>query len=152
MKGENNMTNTVMFGDKKITYTESFWTGKRTITINGKELEKIDKKTYQYEDTFCTIKGSYLAGAELLFGVQSIELVRKMTTFEAVLCFLPLLFTISGGVVGGACGGAACAFNAVFIRKAEKPAVKVLYSVLSTVVAFICYTIIAVPLTMLISA
>ena len=146
------MTNTVLFGDKKITYTENFWTGKKTITINGQEIKKIDKKTYQYEDTYCTVKGSYLTGVNLILGVQTIELVRKLTTFETVLCFLPFLVILTGGAIGGACGGVACAFNAVFMRKSDKPVVKVLYSVLSTVVAFICYLIITVLLGFLILA
>ena len=44
------MTNTVLHGDKTIVYYEDFWTGKKRISINGKELLKIDKKTYKLED------------------------------------------------------------------------------------------------------
>jgi hypothetical protein len=59
------------------------------------------------------------------------------------MCFLPFLLVVTGGAIGGLCGGAAWAFNAVFIRKSDKIIVKILYSVLSTVVAFICYLIIS---------
>ena len=137
------MTNTVLFGDKYITYSESFWTEKKNIYINGQELQKIDKKTYKYEDKRCTVKGSYITGVELLIGVQSVTLVRKLTVFEIIMCFLPFLLVVTGGAIGGLCGGAAWAFNAVFIRKSDKIIVKILYSVLSTVVAFICYLIIS---------
>ena len=136
------MTNTVFSGDKTITYTESFWTGKKTISINGQELQKIDKKTYKYGDQYCTLKGSYLSGVELTVGAEKIELIRKLTTLETILCFLPLILVFIGGAVGGLCGGAACAFNALYIRKTDKMAVKVVYSVLFTIAACICYYLI----------
>lgn len=137
------MTNTVLHGDKTIVYYEDFWTGKKRISINGKELLKIDKKTYKLEDKYYTVKGSYLTGVELIDGVQSVALVRKLTTLETILCFLPFLLAFIGGAIGGLCGGAACAFNAIFIRKTDKTIVKILYAVLATVVAFVCYLIIS---------
>ncbi len=146
------MTNTVYFGDKTITYTENFWTGKKTISINGQELTKIDKKTYKLGDTYYTVKGSYLTGVELIDGVQRIELVRKLTTLETVLTLLPFLVILTGGAIGGLCGGAAWAFNAVYVRKTDKTAMKVVYSVLSTVVAYVCYLIVASLFLVLIGA
>ena len=146
------MTNTVLYGDKTITYSENFWTGKKTISINGKELQKIDKKTYKYEDKFYTVKGSYLTGVELIDGAQSVMLVRKLSTLETLLCFLPFLLVFTGGAIGGLFGGAAYAFNAIYIRKTDKTTVKILYSVLATVVAFICYLMISGLLLVLISA
>ena len=137
------MTNTVLHGDKTIVYYEDFWTGKKRISIKGKELLKIDKKTYKLEDKYYTVKGSYLTGVELIDGVQSVALVRKLTTLETILCFLPFLLAFIGGAIGGLCGGAACAFNAIFIRKTDKTIVKILYAVLATVVAFVCYLIIS---------
>lgn len=137
------MTNTVLHGGNLITYTENFWTGKKTISINGKELLKIDKKRYKYEDKYYTVKGSYLTGVELIDGVQSVALVRKLTTLETILCFLPFLLAFIGGAIGGLCGGAACAFNAIFIRKTNNTVGKILCSILSAVVAFVCYLIIS---------
>lgn len=137
------MTNTVLHGGNLITYTENFWTGKKTISINGKELLKIDKKRYKYEDKYYTVKGNYFTGVEMSDGVESITLIRKLTTLEMILCFIPLVVIVTGGAIGGLCGGAACAFNAIFIRKTDKTIVKILYAVLATVVAFGCYLIIS---------
>jgi hypothetical protein len=137
------MTNTVLHGDKTIVYYEDFWTGKKRISINGKELLKIDKKTYKLEDKYYTVKGSYLTGVDLIDGVQSVALVRKLTTLETILCFLPFLLAFIGGAIGGLCGGAACAFNAIFIRKTNNTVGKILCSILSAVVAFVCYLIIS---------
>lgn len=137
------MTNTVLHGGNLITYTENFWTGKKTISINGKELLKIDKKRYKYEDKYYTVKGNYFTGVEMSDGVESITLIRKLTTLEMILCFIPLVVIVTGGAIGGLCGGAACAFNAAFLRKTDNVGMKVLYSVLSAIVAFVCYLIVA---------
>ena len=146
------MTNWVLHGDKKICYSEDFWTGKKTISINGEKLQKINKRTYQCGDNRYTIKGSYLTGVELFDGVQFVTLVRKLSTFEMILCFIPLLIAFVGGAIGGLCGGAACAFNAVFIRKSDKMIMKILYSVLSVIVAFVAYSILASVFLRLIGA
>lgn len=145
------MTNTILWGDKSITYSESFWTGKKKISINGQELQKLDKKTYRYGETCYTVNGSYLTGVELSDGEKSVMLVRKLKTFEMILCFLPFLVILSGGATGGICGGIAAAFNAVNIRKTDNVLLKILCAVLSTVVAFICYIIIASLFLILIS-
>ena len=140
------MTNSVTFGDKKISYYEDFWTGKKTIIINGQILKKVDKKTYKYEDECCWVKGNYFTGVELTIGVQRVTVVRKLTVFETILCFLPLLMVILGGAVGGVCGGMACAFNAAFIRKNDKVILQILCSLASAVVAFVVYSIISILL------
>ena len=140
------MTNSVTFGDKKISYYEDFWTGKKTIIINGQILKKVDKKTYKYEDEYCLVKGNYFTGVELTIGVQRVTVVRKLTVFETILCFLPLLMVILGGAVGGICGGMACAFNAAFIRKNDKVILQILCSLASTIVAFVVYSIISILL------
>ncbi len=145
------MRNTVLHGDKTIVYYEDFWTGKKRISINGKELQKVDKKTYKDEDKYYTIKGSYLTGVELIDGVQTVYLVRKLTTLETILCFLPFLLAFIGGAIGGLCGGAACAFNAIFIRKTNNTVGKVLCSILSSGVAFVCYLILSGLFLVLIS-
>jgi hypothetical protein len=144
------MTNTVLFGDKYITYSENFWTGKKKITINGEELQKIDKKTYKYEDNHYTVKGSFLTGVEMTNGVQFITLVRKMTTLETILCFLPFLLVITGGAIGGLCGGAAAAFNATYIRNTEKTIMKIIYAILSVILAFVCYLMLSTVFLMFI--
>ena len=136
------MTSEVLFGDKTITYSENFWTGKKTISVNGEKLEKIDKITYKYNGYYCTLKGNSIQGVNFTIDSQTVTLVRKLTILEMILCFLPLIILIQGGAIGGLCGGAACAFNTVFMRKTDKIIVKILYSIISTAVAFLCYIII----------
>jgi hypothetical protein len=144
------MTNTVLYGNKHITYSENFWTGKKKITINGQELQKIDKKTYRFEDQYYTVKGSFLTGVEMVNGDRSITLVRKLTALETLLCFLPFVLVVTGGAIGGLCGGAAAAINAIYVRDTEKTVMKVAYSILSTVIAFVCYYILSSIFLMLI--
>lgn len=40
--------NSQVYGE--IHYEESFWTGKKEINIKGKNLIKLDKKTYYFEE------------------------------------------------------------------------------------------------------
>ncbi len=145
------MTNTVPFGDKYITYSENFWTGKKKITIDGQELQKIDKKTYRYENNHYTVKGSFLTGVEMTNGVQFITLVRKLSVLETILCFLPFLLVVTGGAIGGLCGGAAAAVNATYMRNTDKTIMKIIYAILSTGIAFVCYLILSTVFLMLIS-
>ena len=136
------MTSTVTHNDKIITYSENFWTGKKSIFVNGKELIKISKNTYKLENECYSVKGNFLTGVELNDGVQNITVVRKLTTLEYVLCFLPFILVFSGGAVGGVCGAAALIFNATFIRNTYETWKKVLYSIFTTIAAFVCYFII----------
>ena len=145
------MTNTVPFGDKYITYSENFWTGKKKITIDGQELQKIDKKTYIYENNYYTVKGNFLTGVEMTNGVQFITLVRKLSVLETILCFLPFLLVVTGGAIGGLCGGAAAAVNATYMRNTDKTIMKIIYAILSTGIAFVCYLILSTVFLMLIS-
>lgn len=34
----------------EIVYEESFWTGKKTVSVNGSQLEKISKNTFKTPD------------------------------------------------------------------------------------------------------
>ena len=145
------MTNTVLFGGKYITYSENFWTGKKKITIDRQELQKIDKKTYIYENNYYTVKGNFLTGVEMTNGVQFITLVRKLSVLETIICFLPFLLVVTGGAIGGLCGGAAAAVNATYMRNTDKTIMKIIYAILSTGIAFVCYLILSTVFLMLIS-
>ena len=145
------MTNTVLFGGKYITYSENFWTGKKKITIDRQELQKIDKKTYRYENNHYTVKGNFLTGVEMTNGVQFITLVRKLSVLETIICFLPFLLVVTGGAIGGLCGGAAAAVNATYMRNTDKTIMKIIYAILSTGIAFVCYLILSTVFLMLIS-
>lgn len=147
----------------EVVYEESFWTGKKNITINGKTLAKKDKKTFILEvnkeakkETLLYLKGSFLSGASLSFDNEVIEIYPKPKWYEYVLCFLPLLVNLIWGnsvalcsiipVVGGAIGGAITGLfsilGLIISRLVKKPLLKVLIYLLALVVSFgICAAI-----------
>lgn len=48
----------------KIVYEESFWTGGKKLYVNGEELVKVSKKSFQTKDgQIWNIAGNYLRGA-----------------------------------------------------------------------------------------
>ena len=61
------------FGD--IVYEESFWTGKKSVSINGTPLEKISKKQFRLQDGgTVTVSGNFLQGACLNLNGETIRL------------------------------------------------------------------------------
>lgn len=97
-----------------ISYSESFWTGKKTILFDGVALQKVNKTTYQLPAnpadpesapvTF-TVKGNFVGGVTISDGSETIALSPKATTSDYVLGILPaaLFFAL---IIGGALGGA----------------------------------------------
>lgn len=62
----------------KIEYEESFWTGKKKLSINGEELTKANKKTFSSADgrTF-TIEGITLSALSLTQGKKKFNLLLQ---------------------------------------------------------------------------
>lgn len=120
--------NSQVYGE--IHYEESFWTGKKEININGKNLIKLDKKTYYFEEkegysfneetkkVFVTTNGGYFQGGTLQIGDEILEVIPKTLWWEWVLAFLPFLFDCIWGnsvklckifpLIGGLIGGVIC--------------------------------------------
>ena len=106
-----------------ITYEEGAWSGKKIITVGGRELKKIDKNTFVFSEgespMMATLKGSWLVGASLCVGGEEIRLVSKPAWYEWILAFLPFVLVVvwgnsvplcsiipvAGGAIGGALGG-----------------------------------------------
>lgn len=141
----------------EITYEESFWTGKKSLNINGKPLEKTSKTTFRLENgENAYLKGGYLQGATLIIGSQSVKLTPPVKWYEIVLSLLPFIFImvwgnvaalcaivpVVGGAIGGAISGALGVLN-LFIIKGVKPVwAKILISVASFAIVFlICFGI-----------
>ena len=65
----------------KIELEESFWTGKKTLTIDGKVCTKINKKEYYYitngEKKTVYLKGDYIRGATLTINNVEIEVFEN---------------------------------------------------------------------------
>lgn len=121
-----------------ITYTESFWTGKKTILFDGIPLLKIQKNMYQLPASrsaegaaegasplTVAVKGSYISGASLIVGDETIPLTSKPATSDYVLGILPgaLFFAL---IMQGALGGGLAAlmsFGGILLMK-SRPGMK----------------------------
>lgn len=115
-----------------IIYEENFWTGKRKITIDGIELEKIDKKAYSFtnvdpetekpQNLVVKINGALFSGVTLTIKDKTITVIDKTTILDYIIFVLPIVFVIIWGnspklclmlpIVGGAIGGAVSALFA----------------------------------------
>jgi len=125
---------------KRLTYDESFWSGKRKIYVNGVECAKIGKTTYSYvngeETASISIKGNILSGVSLEYDGKSYEVEAKTKWYEYVVVILCFMVTVIGGnigilpMVGGAGGGLIAALAAIFsimlMHKTKKPILKIL--------------------------
>lgn len=119
----------------EILYNENFWTGKKSLSMNGVPLTKISKKEFQTANGVTgTVTGSFLSGACLSIGGETIRLTPKITWYEIVLCLLPFILIMIWGnvvelclivpVVGGAIGGAISGMLSVvslFVMRSVKP-------------------------------
>lgn len=125
----------------EIVYEESPWTGKKSLSVNGKPLDKIDKNTFRLDTgEYAVIKGSYLMGAKLTIGNETIRLSESVKWYEiaiAVLTFmislvwgnsptLVQIFPMVGGAIGGALSCAGGLFSLVCMKKVKNPLVKIL--------------------------
>ena len=120
---------------KKIYYEESFWTGKKTITINGEKLYSKSKKEVYYGEKSYIIKGNIITGVKLI-GTNVIEVVPKLQTWEYILACLPLIMVFIGGAIGGFFA-ALFAFTSAFVmRTFKKPIVKVIFALIFVACTF----------------
>lgn len=139
----------------KIEYEESFWTGKKKISINGTPLEKQAKGVFVTQSgDRVYMEGNYLTGSRINIGSERIQLTPPVKWYEIVLSVLPFLLIIIWSnslplvrivpVIGGALGGAVSAvmsFLNLFIIKGIKPVwLKILISVCMLAATFcLCF-------------
>ena len=104
-------------------YTESFWLADKSLTINGKPAQKLDKKTFRrfgeidmttglQQNTDYTVKGSYMFGVKLISSTGENIVLTKNAWYDwifIVLCYVSVIF---GGLFMGAIGGALSALLA----------------------------------------
>lgn len=145
-----------------ISYEESFWIGKRTITIDGTELVKGSKKnTYVFKkediEKIVTIKGNFLSGSKLIIEDEEIQLVPKVLWYEWLLSFIPIalvltwgnsikavkIFPIIGGAIGGAIAGLGLAISILFMKQTKNPFKKVLIGIVSCIITILVLYLVA---------
>lgn len=131
---------------KTVEYEEGFWTGKRTVRIDGKELVKIGKKVFVYDEKRYELKGNYLTGVTLLSPDENIELIRKLNVLEWILVALPLFLVLIGGAIGGAMGALAACCNAAVVRGVKNIVLKIVACLAIATLAYIIWFVIAMML------
>ena len=128
----------------RITYDESFWLGKKTISINGVELFKKTKKVYLYkianQEIEVLVRGSFLLGVKLEINGEVIELVKPAAWYE-IACSIALtafimvwgnshtlcsIIPIVGGALGGAIAGVALVVNLFTMKLFKDVSTKIL--------------------------
>ena len=127
-----------------ITYEESFWTGRKSLSLNGNKLNQVSKNVFQTPDgTTITLKGNFLLGTKATVGTETIVLSPALKWYEIVLSIVPFIFIVVWGnvvtlckiipIIGGALGGAFCGLfivlNLFFIKKVKNIFIKILITI-----------------------
>ena len=94
-----------------ILYEESVWTGKRKLFLNGKELTKVNKKTFVYEEN--GEKKEFIVEGNIFKGVgifssdlpEPVIISKPMGVLDYIFFILPLVPAVLFGAVGGLVGG-----------------------------------------------
>ena len=144
----------------EIVYNESFWTGKKTLTINGVCAQPVSKKEFTVEGKKVVIIGSSLMGLKLQIDNDIVEVSPKPKWYEIVFAVLPLVFLLTWGnsialcsifpVVGGAIGGALGGIGSITSLLLMKNAKSLLTKLLIGIGTFVGTVLIAFVLALLI--
>lgn len=136
-----------------VEYNESFWTGKKKIVVNGKQLKKVGKNQYSYvngeESIYAKINGNFFTGASLVIKGEVIEVVPKTKPLEWVLVIVPLVFILVwgnvpflcaifpmiGGIIGGAIAGGILAGGLIIMKKFKPFWAKLITALIATIIA-----------------
>lgn len=146
------------FGE--IVYEESFWTGKKSVAVNGTPLEKLSKNQFRYGEgeaqTVATVQGNTLTGAKLRLYDAVIPLTPTIKWYEIVfpviifvfmlvwgnVVELCLLVPVVGGVIGGVISALLACVDLFLIRMVRPVWLKALISLGMLAVTFcICWGI-----------
>ena len=123
-----------------ILYEENFWTGKRKISLNGKELVRVNKKTFVIENggdkAEITVDGNMFKGVKLCSSLLSepIIVTEPMTVLDYVFFALPIVPSVLFGLVGGLIGGLTAGVSLAVVPKAKPLWLKILLGVEFTIV------------------
>ena len=94
-----------------LVFTESLWTGRRTLAYNGNAAEKKSRKLFVLHlksgDIEFHIKGNIFSGITVQSPVlrEPIEVHKKFSPPEYIFAVLAVVLAIAGGILGGVAGG-----------------------------------------------
>lgn len=150
-----------------ITYEESFWTGKKSILFDGIPLLKINKTTFQLPaastDPFAateesaegvsapvtvTVKGSYINGASLIIGGETVTLTAKASVLDIILGLIPAVLFFAF-VIGGAIGGGLAALIGMGLTTLIKTRKKTIHKILISLGVTAAILAVGIPLFLL---
>ncbi|PWM71586.1 MAG: hypothetical protein DBX59_08440 [Bacillota bacterium] len=146
-----------------IAYEENFWTGKKTVAIDGVPLQKVSRKEFVTADgKTCVVKGSFFSGVALFFGVDRVQVLPPIKWYETALALLPFIFImvwgnsvalcnifpVVGGALGGGISGVCVALNMLFMRMVHNVFLKILIALGVTAgCIYICFQVATVILS-----
>ena len=146
----------------EIVYSESFWTGKKEIFINGTQLKKINKNTFSYENgetqETVMLHGSFLKGTTVGIGGELISMTPPATWYEWMLSILPFtiimiwgnvpalcaIIPVVGGAIGGAISGALGALSMILMKSLKNAWQKVLVGLAMIAATFLVCFVVAI--------
>ncbi len=158
------MTKTVYIeGLGNLTYTESFWTGKKTITVDGVKAQRLNKKTYKLGERTISLNGNYLKGLKLGIDGEEHVVYEKTAAYEYILAALPFIimmiwgnipallniFPIISGAIGGAITGLIGVSQIVMFRNIKSPGMKVFASLVVLALTMLLLFVLAIVFTLL---
>ena len=149
----------------EIVYNESFWTGKKALTINGVDAQPVSKKEFTAEGKRLVITGSSLMGLKLQIDNDVVEISSKPKWYEIALAFLPLIFLLTwgnstalcsvfpvvGGAIGGALGGIGSITSLLLMKKAKSLLTKTLIGIGAFAVTVLIAFVLALVMVLLIA-
>lgn len=128
----------------EIIYQESFWSGKKKISINGTQLAEMGKNEYLYlfndSRVFVNLKGNFMKGVTLTINGDKVKVVPSIRWYEVFWIILmaavvlvwgnsPTLCSIVpivGGAIGGAILGLCAVITLVLMKMTRKVGFKLL--------------------------
>ena len=142
----------------KIVYQESFWTGRRSILVNGTALTRRNNKQFGNDVIKATVMGNMFSGIVINFSGTFVTMSQKPLPIEYILSFFPVLLIIIwgnsaklssiipiiGGAIGGGVSGGCGAVALIYMKLRKNIFGKILVALISLVVAFILCNIIGV--------
>lgn len=128
----------------EIVYDENFWTGSKSLYVNGVKLNKISKNTFGDQSDFApicwTVSGNVISGVKVIVNGETIEVDKKPAWYDIVLSSLIFILImiwgnsvalcsivpVVGGGIGGAISGFMLATNLIIIKQQSSILKKIL--------------------------